>query len=404
MLEQSLALLRCPIEGSPLEVAASIEQSADGEYIEGVLRCPACQRWFRIEKGIADLVRDALREDQDEKEFLRRHQAVIPAEIAQNGIPVSMNSPPIVRDADDQRIVEEGRHWGRFMRRFWNVGDRSIFDLSIRGQHPRFYVAGILERDDRDVLRKHAAFPTAAGEVLFTNLSELEGRVALDLGTGGGQFALAYARAGMRTVGIDPSFEELEMARAHARSEGIWNVDYVRADPANPPIARGSIEVLLAKDSLHHVPNLEATFERAILPLLAPGARCFIQEHVGKSQRKRAILSRIGPPLIRKMRRRYPKAEIPEELLRDSANEDVSMATVQPTIRGAFDADAEFSGAWMYLDVEALVYFAFGKRRWLASLAKGVAWITERVFLVGDVDEYWSFRGRLMPSKTPRGT
>jgi 2-polyprenyl-3-methyl-5-hydroxy-6-metoxy-1,4-benzoquinol methylase/uncharacterized protein YbaR (Trm112 family) len=403
MLEQTLALLRCPIEGSPLEIAAAIEQSPDGECIEGVLRCPACRRWFRVEKGIADLVRDALREDADEKEFLRRHAPAIPEDILNSGIPVSLTSPPIVRSADDQRIVDEGRHWGRFMRRFWDVDDRSIFDLSIRGQHPRFYVAGILERDDRDMHRKYAAFPTAAGDVLFTNLGAFEGRVALDLGTGGGQFALAYARQGMRTIGIDPSFEELEMARAHARSQGIWNIDYVRAEPATPPIARGSVEVLLAKDSLHHVPDLQATFERAILPLLAPGASCFIQEHVGKSGRKRAVLSRIGPPLIRKMRRRYPKVDIPEELLRDSANEDVSMAAVQPTICAIFDGEAEFAGAWMYLDVEALVYFAFGKRRWFASLAKGVAWAFERVFLAGDVDEYWSFRGRLKSSKTPRG-
>ena len=385
-----------------LRLETAFDPPGSAELIEAVLRCSTCRRWFRVERGIADLVRDELREDADERAFLARHRDGLTAEILDQGRPVSLSSPPMIRSDADSRIVEEGRHWGAFMGRFWDVGDRSIFDLTVRGQHPRFFVAGVLERDTRDLHRKHAFFPTAAGDLLFDEPGFKPGASGLDLGCGGGQFALAYARMGLDVVGIDPSFEELAMAREHARSCGVGNVDYVRAEPASPPIAPGSVDVLLAKDALHHVPDLCRVMRDRIAPLLKPGARAFIHEHVAKSKAKRRILSLIGPPLVAKLRRRYPATEVPPELLRDSANEDVSMEAVRPAILDMFEPEREYSGLWLYLDVEGLVWYAFGRRAWLATLAKGAAWLLERTVLAGEPREFWSFRGRLRPTGSPR--
>jgi len=395
LFPKTLAKLRCPVDGGSLAILTSLGPDESGEIVDGVLQCAKCDRWFRVERGVPDLVRDELREDEDERRFIGRHRALLPDRIALEGKPVSLNTPPIVRSDADSRIVEEGRHWGAFMRRFWDVGDRSIFDLAIRGQHPRFYVAGVLERDDRDVLRKHAFFPTRAGTLLFENVRFAPGAFGIDLGCGGGQFGLAYARVGLDVVGIDPSFEELALAREHARSQGIANIDYVRAEPASPPIAPDSVDVLLAKDALHHVPDLADVMEKRVVPLLRPGARAFIQEHVAKSRRRRALLGHIAPPLIRKLRRRYPNCLIPPELLRDSANEDVSMDAVRPSLTRWFETEGDYAGHYFYLDVEGLVYFAFGKRRWFATLAKVAAWIVEHTFLALDTREFWSFRGRL---------
>jgi 2-polyprenyl-3-methyl-5-hydroxy-6-metoxy-1,4-benzoquinol methylase/uncharacterized protein YbaR (Trm112 family) len=390
MHESLLPILRCPVDGGVLELASTIACGDGGEILEGVLRCRECGRWFRIEEGIADLVRDGLREDEDERAFLARH--AVPEALWAHG-PVTPNTPPIVRSGADQRIVDEGRHWGAFMRRFWDVGDRSIFDIDVRGQHPRFYVAGILERDERDRTRRWGAFPTAAGDILFRDIAHLAGRRALDIGCGGGQFGLKYAKAGLDVVGLDPSFEELRLARLHARAVGVARIDFVRGEPANPPFAPGAFAVLLAKDSLHHVPDLPRVFAERILPTLAPDAEAIIQEHVGKSRVKRAVLRRIAPPLVEKMRRRYPKHPIPEELLRDSANEDVAMADVQPVLRQHFRTTREWGGCWLYLDVEALVYFAFGRRAWFAAIWKAVAWAMEQLAKPFEGPEFWTFRG-----------
>lgn len=402
MKRSLLQRLCCPVCRGFLRVEAAFDPAGSEELIEAALRCQTCRRWFRVERGVADLVRDELREDAEDRAFLARHADGLTADILDQGRPVSRSSPPIRRSDADARIVEEGRHWGAFMRRFWDVGDRSIFDLSIRGQHPRFFVAGILERDERDRLRKHAFFPTRAGEVLFEGLAFGPGEFGLDLGCGGGQFALAYASRGLEVLGIDPSFEELAMAREHARSRGITNVEYVRAEPASPPVATGCVDVLLAKDALHHVPELGRVMRERIAPLLKPGARAFLHEHVGRSTAKRRLLEAIGPPLIAKMRRRYPRCEVPPELLRDSANEDVSMEAVRPAVLDLFDVEGEYAGLWLYLDVEGLVWFAFGKRGWFATLAKGAAWTLEHTVLAGEPREFWSFRGRLKPPRDSR--
>ncbi len=402
MKRSTLQRVCCPVCRGFLRLGATFDPPGSDEVLEAVLCCQTCRRWFRVERGIADLVRDELREDAEERAFLARHREQLTGEILEQGRPVSLAGPPLARSEADARIVEEGRHWGAFMRRFWDAGDRSIFDLSIRGQHPRFLVAGILERDERDKRRRHGFFPTRAGAVLFDGAGFRAGEFGLDLGCGGGQFALAYAMRGLEVLGIDPSFEELAMARDHARARGVANIDYVRAEPASPPVAPGSGDVLLAQDALHHVPELARVLRERIAPLLRPGARAFIHEHVGKSPAKRRILGAIGPPLIAKMRRRYPRCEVPPELLRDSANEDVSMEAVRPAVLDLFESEDEYAGMWLYLDVEALVWYAFGKRAWFASLAKGAAWALEHTLLCGEPREFWSFRGRLKPPRDSR--
>lgn len=401
MFPATVERLRCPEDGAPLTIAHPLRADPSGEIVEGVLACAQCARWFRIERGVPDLMRDALREDRDEAAFLERHRAALPTDLVEQGHPVSTRTPPIARSDADRRIVEEGRHWGAFMRRFWDVGDRSIFDIDVRGQHPRFFVAGILERDDRDVRAKWASFTDGAGAALFEDIGHLRGKLAVDVGCGGGQFGLFYATRGIDTIGFDPSFEECALAREHARSRGCTNIEYLRAEPANPPLAKGIFDVLLAKDALHHVPELDRVFEEKLLPLLREDAVAFVHEHVGKASLKGAILRRIAPRLIAKMRRRYPSVPVPEELLRDSANEDVSMARVVPVVRRHFRTERQSAGWWLGPAVEGMVYFAFGKRRWFATLCRipfeAIEWCARPFQPI----EHWSFRGTRRRDEPP---
>ncbi|MDX2175320.1 MAG: methyltransferase domain-containing protein [Candidatus Sumerlaeia bacterium] len=393
MLRKTLELLRCPVDRAPLALERELLAGDRGETVDGVLRCPGCRRWFRIEQGIPDLVADGLREWADERAFLSAHRAALGPAFFEGLAPDPFSGAEPARTPEERRVVEEGRHWGRFMRHFHDVDDGSIFDMDVKGRHPRFYVAGLLERDDRDARRRHSFFPTAAGNVLFGDAKRLRGRRALDVGTGGGQFALKFAKLGLDVLGMDPSFEEVSIAREVARKAGVWNVDYVRAAPDLPPFAPAAFGVLLAKDALHHVPELGRVLDEALMPLLEQDAELVVQEHVGKSRAREWFGRRVAAPLIPKIRASYANVPIPQELLRDSANEDVSMHAVVPELEKRFRITRSHRAHWFYLSAEALVYFAHGKRRGLAWCAKAAAWTWERAVLLTEPGEFWCARG-----------
>lgn len=82
MKRDLLEILCCPVDqAAPLELLAF--ESQGDEVAAGVLRCPACGRWFAVMNGIPHLVRDGLRLVEDELEFLEHHRASLPPEAAQ---------------------------------------------------------------------------------------------------------------------------------------------------------------------------------------------------------------------------------------------------------------------------------------------------------------------------------
>jgi 2-polyprenyl-6-hydroxyphenyl methylase/3-demethylubiquinone-9 3-methyltransferase len=385
LLADTLDLLQCPCcaESAPLRITDDFVR-AGAEWIEAMLGCEGCGRWYRVEAGIPDLVRDELREVEDELRFLERHREAIGAARLAQLEPIRPGREHAEPSESDRRIIEEGRHWGRFMARFWDVGDRSIFDLRIKGTHPSFFVAGVLEPDDRDAWRPWSMFPPAVGDMCFHWLHHLEGKRGVDVGCGGGQFGLEAARRGVRMIGFDPSFEEVMLARRHAREQGIRTIDYVRAEPANPPFRTGVFDLFMAKDSLHHVPGLDIVMPR-LLSIAAPNAHVLIHEHVAKAELKGRLMGRLMPRAVEKIRRRWPKTEIPAELLRDSANEDVSAHLVRPLMEQFTDRIHSVESLFLAEELEMTAHYAFGKRRWVTAVAYVGAWWLERLLLaLGD--------------------
>lgn len=384
MYSGNLAILRCPacLSTKPLSLDKVFHTASDGEIVTAILSCTSCRRWFRVQEGIADLVRDGLRELEEEFQFLKANGSPMPLVEYESSTPA------------DERIIEEGRHWGRFMRRFWDVGDRSIFDIRVKGTHPSFYVAGVLEPDDRDRYRRWGNFPERAGNAAFLWLGELKGQRGLDIGCSGGQFGLEAAQQGIEMLGFDPSFEELVLARRHAREIGVTNIDYVRGEPANPPFRPHSFHLLMAKDSLHHVPELEQVFPR-LLSLLTNKGWFVCHEHIGKPRLKGALMARLMPPAVSKIRSRYPKVEIPGELLRDSANEDVSSHLIEPLLKQYFERIHSVDSLFLADDLEMMAHYAFGKRRWVSAPVLALGRLIEPLFLLLGDRQHLTFHGRL---------
>jgi ubiquinone/menaquinone biosynthesis C-methylase UbiE len=116
---------------------------------------------------------------------------------------------------------------------------------------------------------------------------------AADLATGPGTLALRFA-AHVRTVAaVDLTPAMLKRARETARSEGIENVTFLRADAQDLPIASGSLDLVVTSYSLHHVPD-QARMMREMARVLKPGGRVGIIDIVvpdaqGASEQANAI-------------------------------------------------------------------------------------------------------------------
>lgn len=90
----------------------------------------------------------------------------------------------------------------------------------------------------------------------------------LDVGCGGGVLAEEFARLGCQVTGIDVSAESLDVARAHARTEGL-SIDYRAGSAAELPFDGSSFEVVSCCDVLEHIPGWErviAEVGRVLVP------------------------------------------------------------------------------------------------------------------------------------------
>ena len=83
-----MEILACPIDKYyPLELHVFMEKE---EIVEGIITCPKCSRWYPIREEIPEMLPDELREEKDERPFLRKWKAKIPEKILSNGRPFSL--------------------------------------------------------------------------------------------------------------------------------------------------------------------------------------------------------------------------------------------------------------------------------------------------------------------------
>src|SRR5919197_1101903 len=83
------------------------------------------------------------------------------------------------------------------------------------------------------------------------------GKSALDVGAGGGLLAEEFALMGFRLTGIDPSEQSIEVAKAHARRNGL-EIEYRVGYGDSLPFPDESFEVAYCCDVLEHIQNWDA--------------------------------------------------------------------------------------------------------------------------------------------------
>jgi 2-polyprenyl-6-hydroxyphenyl methylase/3-demethylubiquinone-9 3-methyltransferase len=85
----------------------------------------------------------------------------------------------------------------------------------------------------------------------------LKGMRLLDIGCGGGILSEPLARLGAEVVGVDPSEENINAARAHAEDRRI-TVDYRATTAEELAAANERFDVVLAMEVVEHVADLNA--------------------------------------------------------------------------------------------------------------------------------------------------
>ncbi|MFN3179538.1 MAG: YkoF family thiamine/hydroxymethylpyrimidine-binding protein [Thermus sp.] len=95
-------------------------------------------------------------------------------------------------------------------------------------------------------------------EIAQKTLEGLGAQSVLDIGTGTGVFAEAFASLGLFTVGVDPRSDRLEVARAKVKE-----AHFLEARGENLPFPNGSFDLAFFGLSLHHLDPILALREAA---------------------------------------------------------------------------------------------------------------------------------------------
>lgn len=131
------------------------------------------------------------------------------------------------------------------------------------------------------------AYVTSAGHAGGEDLERLVawGRAlapatVLDIATGAGHTALAFAGLGAPVVAFDVTEPMLRTARQFVRSRGAEAVRFVAGDVAALPFADGAFPLATCRIAAHHFTDVGAAV-REVARVLAPGGAFLLQDILG---------------------------------------------------------------------------------------------------------------------------
>ena len=131
----------------------------------------------------------------------------------------------------------------------------------------------------------HAGGPDLA-QLLVMAQPQTHWRV-LDIATGGGHTALAFAPHVADVVASDLTPAMLEQAEAHLRGKNVHNVTFREAAATDLPFADASFELVTCRIAAHHFPDAQR-FLHESARVLRPGGLLLLQDQILPAHRPSA--------------------------------------------------------------------------------------------------------------------
>ena len=110
---------------------------------------------------------------------------------------------------------------------------------------------------------------------------------ALDVATGGGHTALAFAPHVTQVVATELTPKMLEKAEAHITGQGVTNVEFKLADAEDLPFENETFDLATCRIAPHHFVDC-AKFVQEGARVLKPGGLLLVQDHVLPDDEKAA--------------------------------------------------------------------------------------------------------------------
>jgi len=123
-------------------------------------------------------------------------------------------------------------------------------------------------------LRSVKRFHVRLLDDLVGDAGALKGATVVDLGCGGGLFAMELSERGAGVIGVDLSAGSLAAGRAEADRRSA-NVRFVRADLRRTPLPSRCADLVLLSDVVEHVDDPRPALREAAR-LLVPGGALFV--------------------------------------------------------------------------------------------------------------------------------
>jgi len=222
----------------------------------------------------------------------------------------------------------------------------------------------VIRQHDRGArAQPESAFPTERelNEMLRLAAPATEDRV-LDVGTGRGSVALAFAPHVASVLAVDVSPAMLERADAARLARDIQNVHLRFGEIGSLALEDRSFEIIISHDLLHYLRDPQALLTR-LRTLLAPGGRLLVDQLVGSDDAvKRATQNAIelrrdsaitGVPSVGELERmltaagfgiealeRYTVGRELEEWLAAAAADDATSSAVRSMLEAGLEADS----------------------------------------------------------------
>ncbi len=154
-------------------------------------------------------------------------------------------------------------------------------------------------RDSRQLVQRQfsqhaAAYVTSPTHAAGADLERLLALIrpqpdwcVLDVATGGGHTARAFAPHVARMLATDLTFAMLQAARDHHRQQGLANVTYLQLDAMALPFAVGAFDLVTCRIAPHHFPSIQQ-FVNEAARVTRPGGLVAVIDQIMPGNRKAA--------------------------------------------------------------------------------------------------------------------